>query len=98
MGKKTGHCFPFREQRDTAVLTCSHVLDGKAPILYVTHDEEDGMRQFLCGAGHTVSEARLVSLEEILSLDSTVGALSEMPPGYFAVRKRPDDDWMLRQK
>ena len=37
---------PFTDAPDTAVITCCHVTDDGAPVLYVSHDEDDGMWQF----------------------------------------------------
>ena len=45
--------FPFSEPENTAVITCCHIIDNGADILYVSHDAEDGMWQFLCGGTHT---------------------------------------------
>ena len=89
--------FPFHEQPNTAVITCSHILDKKEPVLYVSHDEDDGMWQFLCGRSHSASDARIVSLEEMFLLDSTVGGVAELPRGSSAAREKPSDDWMIRQ-
>lgn len=41
--------FPFHDVPNTAVITCSHITENKAPVLYVSYDEDDGMWQFLCG-------------------------------------------------
>lgn len=35
--------FPFQDAPNTAVIVCSHIIDRLAPILYVSHDEDDGM-------------------------------------------------------
>lgn len=40
--------FPFYDSPDTATIICCHILKRQAPILYVSHDEDDGMWQFLC--------------------------------------------------
>ena len=41
--------FPFYDAPNTATITCCHILENGEPILYVSHDEDDGMWQFLCG-------------------------------------------------
>ena len=51
--------FPFDDAPNTAVITCCHILDHGAPILHVSHDADDGMWQFLCGACHDESEGRI---------------------------------------
>ena len=37
--------------------------------MYVSHDEDDGMWQFLCGKAHETDEAKLVSLKSVFDLD-----------------------------
>ena len=90
--------FSFVEKTDTAVITCSHILENKDPILFVSHDEDDGMWQFLCGADHDISEARVISLKEVFLLDRTIGFLAEMPQGCSATRSNPCDDWINEQR
>lgn len=90
--------FPFHDAPNTATIICSHVLEEHEPILYVSHDEEDDMWQFLCGKeGHEESEARIVSLYSVFMLDHTVASLSEMPCGYFAERESNDSKWVIRK-
>ena len=33
--------FPFYDSPDTATIICCHILKRQAPILYVSHDEDD---------------------------------------------------------
>ena len=51
--------FPFYDAPNTATITCCHILENGEPILYVSHDEDDGMWQFLCGKAHETDEAKL---------------------------------------
>ena len=85
--------FPFNESENTAVFTCSHVLKDNDNICYVTHDEDDGGWQFLCGKNHNESDARIVSLKNIFVKDPSVGALSKMPLGCGATREGKDLPW-----
>lgn len=85
--------FPFQEPENIAVFTCVHILEGDADICYVTHDEDDGGWQFLCGENHDESDARIVSLKQIVEMDPSVGALSDMPLGYGAVRNDKASPW-----
>ncbi len=90
--------FPFHEQPDTAAIICCHIIDRKEPILYVSHDEDDGMWQFLCGDEHSLSDAGVVSPKEVFLSDKTIGVLAELPRGYFATRKNSSDDWHIGKK
>ena len=76
--------FPFYDAPNTATITCCHILENGEPILYVSHDEDDGMWQFLCGKAH--------------DLDNSVGILKDMPCGYYAERKAQDDEWSVRKR
>ena len=44
------------------------ILENGEPILYVSHDEDDGMWQFLCGKAHETDEAKLVSLKSVFEM------------------------------
>lgn len=41
--------FPFYDPPNVATIICRHILENGAPILYISHDEDDGAWQFLCG-------------------------------------------------
>ncbi len=87
---------PFCDLPETASITCCHVLDENKPILYVSHDEDDGLWQFLCGQRHEFDDARLVLLKSIFDMDNTVGELSEMPCGCYAERESIKDYWVIK--
>lgn len=90
--------FPFYDAPNTAAIICCHIMENKSPILYVSHDEEDGMWQFLCGKAHELEEAKLVSLKWVFELDDSVGILKDMPCGYYAERKAQYDNWVIRKQ
>ena len=35
--------FPFYDAPNTATIICCHIIDDGKPILYVSHDEDDGI-------------------------------------------------------
>ena len=90
--------FPFNEPQNTAVITCCHIIDGNSDILFVSHDGNDGMWQFLCGETHIQEEARVVSLNEIFMLDNTLAALANLPCGYVAERIDKATDWIIKKR
>ena len=90
--------FPFYDAPNTATIICCHIIDDGKPILYVSHDEDDGMWQFLCGSRHDIDEARVVSLKEVFDLDNSVGVLKDMPCGYYAERKTQNDNWLVKKR
>lgn len=85
--------WPFVDDRHTAVLTTSRVLERRNPVIYVTHDEEDGMWQFHDGESVSVKEGRIITLEEMLRLDPSVAKLADLPLGWVAWRDSPAEEW-----
>lgn len=92
---KGNDIFPFSDAPNTAVFICSHILDGRENILFVSHDADDGAWQFLCGKEHDESDARIVSLKYVLDLDPTIVKLKDLPLGCCAERKSKNDKWVL---
>lgn len=89
--------FPFCDAPNTAAVICCHILEGEEPILFVSHDEDDGMWQFLCGKTHEIDEAKIVSLKYVFELDHSVGDLADMPCGYYAERENQEEHWVVRK-
>lgn len=94
--------FPFRDSPNTVTIACAHIIENQAPILHVTHDE-DGMWQFLCGHSHDMSEARVVSLQEVYALDPSIAQLADMPRCSYADRRKSfsrekDSQWIIRKQ
>jgi len=86
--------YKFSDPQNTACFTCTHVLNEKNPILYVSHDFE-GDWQFLCGAEHHKSgDAAVISLKEAYELDQTINYLYEMPRGVAAERTSVKSKWV----
>ena len=90
--------FPFKDATNTATIVCCHVLDKNKPIMYVSHDEDDGMWQFLSGDKHETHEARIISLKSAFEIDNSVGRLFDMPCGYCAERQSMKDKWIIRKR
>ena len=90
--------YTFYDDPDTAAIICCHITENKSPILYVSHDEDDGMWQFLCGKEHEIDEARLVSLQWVFDLDNSISSLKDMPCGCYAERITQNDDWVIRKR
>ena len=45
------------------------------------------MWQFLCSKEHSMDDARIVSLEAVYALDSSVGEVADMPCGCYIDKK-----------
>lgn len=90
--------YPFEDAPNTAAIICCHIMKSGAQILYVSHNKDDGMWQFLCGEAHTTDEARIIALQEVYDYDQSIGALCDMPCGYYAERKTKNDVWIIKKR
>lgn len=86
--------WPFAGPENVEAICCIHVLDGDRPILRVSHDDDDGMWQLLCGGLHEDSDARIVCLGCMVKRDTSLVELSNLPLGWGADRDGPDGQWV----
>lgn len=87
--------YPFSEKKDLLVFTCTHILEGKKHIKFVTHHFDDCNWQFLCGGMHKDEDAVIISIQEICELDKSVEELCDLPIGYCASRKNISAKWII---
>lgn len=86
--------YKFKESKNTACFVCNHVLEKNRPILFVSHDNEDGSWQFLCGTNdHTIENVRIITMEQATKLDSTINELFDLPVGVGAEREQIGREW-----
>jgi hypothetical protein len=88
----------FEDPTNVAVLTTNNVMNRLKPILYVSHDEEDGMWQFHDGEKVQIEEAKILSLLEITEIDPGIIALHDLPEGWIAYRSSIDSNWIRTKK
>jgi hypothetical protein len=68
-------------------------MNQRKPIVYVSHDSEDGMWQFHDGSDVEMDDAMVVSLKSMVDLDSTIAELHDLPLGWIAWRNAKDGAW-----
>jgi len=87
--------WPFDDPPNTAAITTADVLEGRAPVALVTHDEDDGAFQFLPpgGAPSDWREGRVVGLRTMLAMDPTLAEVADLPMGWWAWREGPGKPW-----
>jgi len=68
-------------------------MDEGAPVLFVTHDADDGGWQFLCGREHDIEDAIVIGMGHIIDMDPTLNGLHDMPEGYGASRESLGAQW-----
>lgn len=86
--------YSFLEDQNTMVITQKSILNREKDILLVSHDEDDGVWQFLDGEDVNEEEAAIVSLFEIVKLDDSVNELCELPLGWVAYRNSKNEKWV----
>ena len=84
-----------QDDLDTAVITTKYVLDNGSPILFVNH-YNDGFWEFL-GSEENLSDDdfKVVSLEEILNIDSSIIEVSDLPYEGKAYRQDINQLWEI---
>ena len=67
----------FAEPPNVAVFTLARIFKEDAPILFVSHDIEDGAWQFLDNQSATTADLWVVALSEIIKHDPSVIELAD---------------------
>jgi hypothetical protein len=98
MSKTHSHSFganawPFDDPADVTALTTVHVLEGRLPVLLITHDEDDGMWQVLCGTTNDPKDGCIVCLGCLYEKDPTIGDVADLPRGWMAWRDALASPW-----
>lgn len=74
------------------------VLEEHHPILFVSHDADDGAWQFLCGTTNDPDDGRIVSAGAALEFDPGLSALVDLPEGWVAERASVGAPWVRRRR
>jgi hypothetical protein len=85
--------WPFDQARNTAVITTASIVDDGMPILSVARDLDGGW-QFLDGCDVQIDKARVIALEEALSLDDSLREIANLPLGSSVTRRHSSDAWL----
>ncbi len=86
----------FDDPPNVAVIANRKAVSDDGWIAYVSHDAEDGGWQFhpLDAGPSNESEAIVVSLRNIVQLDSSVEELADLPCGWRAWRTSRTSPWV----
>lgn len=90
--------FPFKDNESSSVITCTHILESKAAILYVSRDEDDGTWTFLCGLGHESNEVKKSTLKHMYDIDNSLSNVADLEMGFFRERDSVSSDWKKPEK
>lgn len=85
--------WPFDDPENVVSMTVRQITHGGQPILYVAHDADDGMWQFLTGGPVQMADAMIVALREVYDIDPSISELADLPLGWTAERSAPGQPW-----
>jgi diadenosine tetraphosphate (Ap4A) HIT family hydrolase len=68
------------------------VIDG-APVLLVTHYEDDDSWAFLDGQPINESDALVVAMQTVMTRHPTLTEVADLPPGWTATRAAVGAPW-----
>jgi hypothetical protein len=77
----------------TASIATAGVLAGEEPVLYVSHDGDDGMWQFIGTSDATIENGRIGHLHHAVELDATLIEVLNLEPGEHATRTHVGGAW-----
>lgn len=84
------------EDLNKAVFTTNKVLEG-ALIVYVYHDSDGDWQFFSADEELTENNAKVISLDEVIKIDSTLKRVIEtLPKGFEAFKKDKDSEWFIK--
>ncbi len=84
--------WPFDQPPDAACITCRAVLEG-APVLVVTHYEDDHSWAFLDGQVHDAADAVVVAMASVFDIHPNLGEVADLLPGWSATRENSSEEW-----
>ena len=97
--KTTRDLYEFIDPPHTTCIACRHVIEKKMPILYASHDADDGGWQFLCGrTDHGEDDAMVVGMGTVTNLHPEVNRIADMPIGVCGERSDIESSWSFYKK
>ena len=87
--------WPFSDPKELEVMTTKPVLEGKEPILFVSHDVDDGGWQFHSGPDFDDEAVCTATLGQVLELDASIAKVSELTLGTSAWRDAAGESWTI---
>jgi hypothetical protein len=86
--------WPFTDPPNVTTITTRQVIEEGYPILLVTHDEQDGCWQVICGTTNDPKDGRVVGLECMYERAPSIGELADLALGWKAWREATNTDWI----
>ena len=77
-----------------SVFTVKDIVNRNKPILHIVHDN-DGEWQFLTGENVLMENILIVTIEQIITIDSSVTSVLNMVRGSEATRIKKESEWRI---
>ena len=85
------------ESKREIVISQRSVVNGERPILTVLRDSVSGQWTFITDENPQIDVPTTVTVGDILKLDETIREVSDLPPGWIAIRKEKGAPWVRRK-
>ncbi|MCW3848377.1 hypothetical protein OF829_14125 [Sphingomonas sp. LB-2] len=82
----------FDQVRNAACITVRSVIDG-APVLLVTHYDDDHSWAFMDGEVHDTADGMVVAMSTVLDRHPELQEIAHIPPGWSATRTAAGQPW-----
>jgi diadenosine tetraphosphate (Ap4A) HIT family hydrolase len=86
----------FDQAPNVACITCRAIIDG-APVLIVTHYEDDDSWAFLDGQPFDPEGALVVSMAQVVSAQPDLEDIADLAPGWTATRAGKGQPWVREE-
>lgn len=86
----------FDQAPNVACIASASIM-ADAPVLIVTHYEDDHSWAFLDGKTFDPATALLVAMSEVLDIHPELSEVADLSPGWTATRGAVDERWVKRQ-
>lgn len=88
--------YKFLDDKNTIAITTKKIVSRQSEILLVSHDEDDGMWEFLDGEDVCEENAIVVSMFEMSQIDESINELYDLPLGWIAYRENKTTEWIRK--
>ena len=88
--------YKFLDDKNTIAITKKKIVSRQSEILLVSHDEDDGMWEFLDGEDVCEENAVVVSMFEMSQIDESINELYDLPLGWIAYRENKTTEWIRK--
>ena len=84
----------FEIASDTAVVSSTYIFKENQPVLYVIHNADNDWQFHSGNHDYANEKLMLVSLSEVLDMDSKLNEVADLPENHCAERGSVGDKWV----